>query len=534
MIYPSPGFPIYESFTGYVGAKPVPLHLREEADFSFSGRDLAPLITERTRVIILNFPSNPTGGVATREQLEEIADVICAKAPDRRGFIPTKFTKTFCSTETSINRSLRCRAWPNAPSLPAAYRNRSPGPAAGSAGPCFPTVEEAAVFKNLNINYFSCIPAYNQMGAVVALESPLSAIEMARMCDAFCERRDMMVAGLNTIPGIRCRKPGGAFYLFPNIARDVRNARRDRSAREDAGADRERSSPATLLQMFLLWRHQVATMDRRSFGSLGSEGQHYLRILNRDRAGRSQDRSRTHSRRRKRRQRISKVHPGRQTPMLTDSSLPPNDAGSPDEIDNVVRTATRHFHQCGRSPGRGRRAARRTDARITAKHSISFTGRSARSCTITRRFPVIRAARFRPAVSCARLLFDVMDYDLSHPQRTDADIISYAAGHKALGLYAMWALRNEIARIAAPDLLPDDEKFQFRLEDLLGFRRNPVRPTPLFKQFHVQGARWSSHAGDTIRSALDRRLRRRPSRHRSVWPGRRPISTATMRRASIS
>jgi transketolase len=86
----------------------------------------------------------------------------------------------------------------------------------------------------------------------------------------------------------------------------------------------------------------------------------------------------------------------------------------------------------------------------------------------------------------ARLLFDVMDYDLRDPNRQDADIISYAAGHKALGLYAMWALRNEVARIAAPDLLPSDEKFQLRLEDLLGFRRNPTTATPLFKKFHAK------------------------------------------------
>ena len=86
----------------------------------------------------------------------------------------------------------------------------------------------------------------------------------------------------------------------------------------------------------------------------------------------------------------------------------------------------------------------------------------------------------------ARLLFDVMDYDLSRPQRKDADIISYAAGHKALGLYAMWALRNEIARIAAPELLPLQAQFQFRLEDLLGFRRNPAAKTPLFKEFRAK------------------------------------------------
>ncbi len=86
----------------------------------------------------------------------------------------------------------------------------------------------------------------------------------------------------------------------------------------------------------------------------------------------------------------------------------------------------------------------------------------------------------------ARLLFDVMDYDLAQPNRGDADIISYAAGHKALGLYAMWALRNELARIAAPDLLPANAKFQLRLEDLLGFRRNPTTTTPLFTKFHAK------------------------------------------------
>jgi transketolase len=81
------------------------------------------------------------------------------------------------------------------------------------------------------------------------------------------------------------------------------------------------------------------------------------------------------------------------------------------------------------------------------------------------------------------LLFRSMNYDLADPDREDADLISYAAGHKALGLYALWALRNEIARIAAPELLPPDPRRQLRLEDLLGFRQNPTRQTPLFTQF---------------------------------------------------
>jgi transketolase len=86
----------------------------------------------------------------------------------------------------------------------------------------------------------------------------------------------------------------------------------------------------------------------------------------------------------------------------------------------------------------------------------------------------------------AGLVFDNMDYDLSDPDREDADILSYAAGHKALGLYAMWALRNEVARIGAAGLLPADERYCLRLEDLLGFRRNPVNKTPLFAEFRAK------------------------------------------------
>ena len=83
----------------------------------------------------------------------------------------------------------------------------------------------------------------------------------------------------------------------------------------------------------------------------------------------------------------------------------------------------------------------------------------------------------------AGILFDALDYDLAHPDREDADIISYAAGHKAMGLYSMWALRDEIARQAVPDLLPKEVQKRLRIEDLLGFRRNPINSTPLFLKF---------------------------------------------------
>ena len=276
VIYPSPGFPIYESFTGYVGAKPVPLHLSEEDDFSFSGRDLAPLITERTRVIILNFPSNPTGGVASREQLEDIAEVICRKAPAPARIYSDEIYEDILF-DGHRHHSIASVPGMAERTIIAGGVSKSFAWTGGRVGwAVFPTNEEAAVFKNLNINYFSCIPAYNQMGATVALESPQSAVEIVRMCEAFCERRDVMVAGLNAIPGITCRKPGGAFYLFPNIAGMCQKLGAIEA--HNKMLDGARTSPATLVQMFLLWRHQVATMDRRSFGSIGSEGQHYLRI----------------------------------------------------------------------------------------------------------------------------------------------------------------------------------------------------------------------------------------------------------------
>ena len=86
----------------------------------------------------------------------------------------------------------------------------------------------------------------------------------------------------------------------------------------------------------------------------------------------------------------------------------------------------------------------------------------------------------------AALLFDALDYDLADPDRDDADMLSYAAGHKAMGLYAMWALRDEIARLAAPELLPADASRRLRLEDLIGFRRNPTTATPLFRRLHAR------------------------------------------------
>lgn len=266
VIYPSPGFPIYESFTRYVGAVPVPLHLREENNFSFSGRDIEQLIGGRTKLIYLNFPSNPTGGVATRAQLEEIADVIMTLAPpDARVYSDEVYEHilfggakhhSIASIEGMAERTIivsgvsKSYAWT--------------GGRVGWA--VFPTAEEAAVFRNLNINYFSCVPAYNQLGAAYAIESQESPRVIAEMVREFERRRDFIVPRLNAIRGITCRLPHGAFYVFPNIT-GVCN----RLGISDPNA-------STLFQLFLLFEYGVATLDRKSFGQIGAEGKHYLRI----------------------------------------------------------------------------------------------------------------------------------------------------------------------------------------------------------------------------------------------------------------
>jgi aspartate aminotransferase len=278
VVYPSPGFPIYESFTRFVGAVPRPLHLREESGFAFTGRDLEALLTPRTKLVYLNFPSNPTGGVATREQLAEIAGVIRHEAAsDVRVYSDEVY-------EDIVFDGARHESIASLPGM--AERtiivggvSKSYAWTGGRVGwAILPTAEEAAWFRTLNINYFSCVSAYNQHGARVALESAESAVSIAAMVASFQQRRDAVVAGLNAIDGITCATPRGAFYLFPNISGVCRSIGAIDAWQQLPHAERRKTSPSTLFQLFLLFRHGVATLDRRSFGVLGSEGKHYLRI----------------------------------------------------------------------------------------------------------------------------------------------------------------------------------------------------------------------------------------------------------------
>ncbi|MGN6183553.1 MAG: pyridoxal phosphate-dependent aminotransferase [Thermoanaerobaculia bacterium] len=258
VIYPSPGFPIYESFTRFVDAVPMPLHLREETGFSLTAEDLEPLLTPRTKLIYLNFPSNPTGGVATREQLEGIAQLILDMAPpDVRIYSDEVYEDILF--DGAKHESIASIPGMAARTIIVGGVSKSYAWTGGRVGwAILPTAEEAALFRTFNINYFSCVPAYNQWGAKVALESPESAIAIAKMNAEFQRRRDFVVDSLNAIPGIRCQKPRGAFYVFPNIGDVTRDA--------------------SQFQRRLLFTHHVATLDRRSFGVIGSEGKQYLRL----------------------------------------------------------------------------------------------------------------------------------------------------------------------------------------------------------------------------------------------------------------
>ncbi len=278
VVYPSPGFPIYESFIPYVGATPVPLHLKEETEFSLSGEELASVLTEKTKLIFLNFPSNPTGGVASPEQLQEIARVIRSRCHEDIRIYSDEIYEHILFDGHRHHSLLSCPGMEKNTIL-VSGASKSFAWTGGRIGwALFPTREEAEVFKNLNINYFSCTAAYNQEGVRLGLESPEGPVEIRKMADIFQMRRDLVVEALNAIPGIRCLKPKGTFYVFPNVGEVCRNLGIMEAFETLPEGIRAKTSPSTLLQMFMLFEHGMATMDRKSFGRIGAEPFHYLRL----------------------------------------------------------------------------------------------------------------------------------------------------------------------------------------------------------------------------------------------------------------
>ena len=243
ILYPNPGFPIYESVIRYSGATPVPIRLHESRGFSFDADEVLALITPRTRLIILNSPANPTGGVVPKRELDRLVAGL-ARHPDVAilsdeiyGEMVYEGTHVSLTTYPELeDRLILLDGWSKTYAMTGWRLGFGVWPAA-----LFPYAERLA------INSHSCVNAAAQFAGIAAMTGPRAPAE--QMMAAFAERRAYIVPALNALPGFRCATPGGAFYAFPNIT--------------GTGFD------SRTLQTRLLNESGVATVSGTSFGAFG-------------------------------------------------------------------------------------------------------------------------------------------------------------------------------------------------------------------------------------------------------------------------
>ena len=261
-----------------MGAVPVPLHLEESKGFRFDAGDLEELITPKTKVLIINSPSNPTGGVLTVQDLDDIAQVIRDKAsPGIRIYSDEIYEDIVFDGKK--HESILTREGMGDKTILASGHSKSYAMTGWRLGyAVLPTVEEAMIFRQLNINIVSCTPPFIQEAGKAALDNEENKGIVVSMTYEFQKRRDVVVDALNAIDGVHCNKPEGAFYVFPNIAGAIEKTGVIQAYNSLDQVTKGRTSPSTLFQMFTLYHHGVATMDRRSFGAIGCEGKHYLRL----------------------------------------------------------------------------------------------------------------------------------------------------------------------------------------------------------------------------------------------------------------
>jgi aspartate/methionine/tyrosine aminotransferase len=215
VIYPNPGFPIYESQILACGAKPVPIHLHEARDFSFDPAELERLITPKTKLLILNTPHNPTGGLLQRTELESIAAIL-AKHPQVWVYADEIYSR-LCFTGEFFSIA----------QVPGMYERTIISDGASktwamtgwrigfTSNPAL-----APVLTRWITNTDSCASQISQRAALEAIEGPQDAAAMMKA--SFLERRDLIVGLLNQVPGVTCRVPGGAFYAWPNVTEACR------------------------------------------------------------------------------------------------------------------------------------------------------------------------------------------------------------------------------------------------------------------------------------------------------------------------
>jgi len=210
VIYPNPGFPIYESVINFVGGVPVPIPLREESGFGFDLELFERRVSSKTKLIVINSPENPTGGVLDRDQLEVIADVA------RRRRIPVLSDEIY-------RQFLYEGEFASIMGLPGMREqtilldgfSKSYAMTGWRLGYGVMPPALAEHVARLMVNSNSCTASFVQLAGIAALQGDQTPV--ARMVAEFKRRRDLLVDGLNRLPGVRCARPRGAFYVFPNI-----------------------------------------------------------------------------------------------------------------------------------------------------------------------------------------------------------------------------------------------------------------------------------------------------------------------------
>ena len=250
IMYPNPGFPIYESMIRYTGAKPVPIELKEDAGFAFDADTVLSQVNENTRLIIINSPANPTGGVVPRDTFDKLVAgleqypkaVILSDEIYSRILYDGEEHVSMLQYESIRDRLIVIDGWSKTYAMTGWRLGYGIWPS---------TLFEYA--EKLAVNSYSCPNAASQHAGIAALEGPQDQVD--QMLDAFDERRKAVVHGLNAISGITCVEPKGAFYAFPNV--------------QGTGFDTRD------LQHRLLEETGVALVAGTSFGALG-EG--YLRV----------------------------------------------------------------------------------------------------------------------------------------------------------------------------------------------------------------------------------------------------------------
>ncbi|HEY2681692.1 MAG TPA: pyridoxal phosphate-dependent aminotransferase, partial [Candidatus Udaeobacter sp.] len=210
IIYPNPGFPIYESMINYVGAKAVPIRLREELEFRLDVNEFAGLINDRTKLVILNSPQNPTGGVLTEDDIAAIAHAI----GDRNIMVLSDEIYSRLVFEGEEHSIMSIDGMKERTILLDGF-SKTYAMTGWRMGYGVMRADLATHISRLMTNSNSCTASFTQVAGIEALRGSQDAVDEMRA--EFKERRDVMVAGLNKIKGFSCRVPHGAFYVFPNI-----------------------------------------------------------------------------------------------------------------------------------------------------------------------------------------------------------------------------------------------------------------------------------------------------------------------------